>query len=130
MLIDTNILIAALLRPDGVASAALMCALEQHEAFFSSYTLYELQDVIARKFPVHIEKAARLAAYLYQYGSIVEVSETVYGEEDKVRDPDDRLIYRAARHVDAAVLLTGDKDWRLSGIQHPKMMSPAEFLSM
>lgn len=130
VLIDTNILISAILRPEGTAARALMRALDGHEVYFSSYTIYELQDVIARKFPVHIQGVTHLASRLRQFGNIVDMTVMVYEQEHQIRDPDDRLIFRAARDARVDILLTGDKDLIDSGIKHPKILSPAEFMNL
>ena len=50
--------------------------------------------------------------------------------ESQVRDADDRPILRAAIAAKADVLLTGDKDFLESGLESPKIMTPAEFLDM
>lgn len=48
--------------------------------------------------------------------------------ESQIRDINDRPISRAAIMAKADILLTGDKDFLESGIKHPKILTPAEFL--
>ena len=48
--------------------------------------------------------------------------------ETQIRDVNDRPILRAAIEAKADVLLTGDKDFRESGLENPMIMTPAEFL--
>ena len=48
--------------------------------------------------------------------------------EEKIRDVCDRPILRAAIMARADVLLTGDKDFLESGIEHPRIMTAAEFI--
>jgi len=49
-------------------------------------------------------------------------------EEAKVRDAADRPILRAAISAGIDVLVTGDKDFLLSGIKNPKIMTPVAFV--
>ena len=49
--------------------------------------------------------------------------------ETQIRDVNDRPILRAAIEAKADVLLTGDKDFLESGVKHPAIMTPAEFLN-
>ena len=50
--------------------------------------------------------------------------------ETQIRDVNDRPILRAAIEAGADVLLTGDKDFLESGVKHPAIMTPAEFLNI
>ena len=49
--------------------------------------------------------------------------------ESLIRDVKDRPILRAAIEAQADVLLTGDKDFLESGVEHPAIMIPAEFVN-
>ena len=59
---------------------------------------------------------------------LVTVPDETQEMESKVRDLADRPILRAAIAANADVLLTGDRDFLESGIQHPAIVTPAEFL--
>lgn len=48
--------------------------------------------------------------------------------ETQIRDENDRPILRAAIEAKADVLLTGDKDFLESGLENPKIMTPAQIL--
>ena len=48
--------------------------------------------------------------------------------ENQIRDVKDHSILRATINAKADVLLTGDKDFRESGVKHPVIMTPADFL--
>ena len=60
--------------------------------------------------------------------TLVPVSSNHIDTEKLVRDVDDRPILRAAIEAKADILLTGDKDFLESSIEHPAIMTPAEFL--
>ena len=47
-------------------------------------------------------------------------------EERLIRDIMDRPILRSAVVSDVDIILTGDKDFLESGIEHPRMMTPSE----
>lgn len=49
--------------------------------------------------------------------------------ENKIRDPKDRPILRAALSSNADFFLTGDKDFLESSVEDPRIISVAEFLS-
>jgi predicted nucleic acid-binding protein len=49
--------------------------------------------------------------------------------EQKIRDVNDRGILRAALFADADYLLTGDKDFLESGIEHPEIISAVAFVA-
>ncbi|MBQ6892519.1 MAG: putative toxin-antitoxin system toxin component, PIN family, partial [Clostridia bacterium] len=59
---------------------------------------------------------------------VVPTPETAVMAEDKVRDPKDRPILRAALDAHADLFLTGDKDFLESSITDPRIISVAEFL--
>lgn len=53
-----------------------------------------------------------------------------HSSEQAIRDVKDRPILRAAIYANADILLTGDKDFLESGLQNPKIMTAADFISM
>lgn len=61
---------------------------------------------------------------------LIPVSDTELIEEAKIRDVKDKPILRAAIESKADILLTGDKDFLESGVDHPAIMTPAEFLRL
>ena len=48
--------------------------------------------------------------------------------EEKIRDPKDRPILRAALNAHADLFLTGDKDFLESSVTDPRIISVAAFL--
>ena len=51
-------------------------------------------------------------------------------EEEKIRDPKDRPILRAALKENIEILLTGDKDFLEANVTNPKIMSVTDFLEL
>lgn len=60
---------------------------------------------------------------------LVPVPTKTTDAEERIRDIKDRPILRAAIEAEADILVTGDKDFLESGIKHPRIMSPGEFVS-
>lgn len=131
VMIDTNILISAVLFPSGKASMALQKALiPPHHPLISDYILDELRRKFEEKFS---DSMSDLDTFLEAFLLLVEVVKTPALEDDKegkIRDPKDRPILRAAINSKADLLLTGDKDFLESGVDNPKIISASEFLDM
>lgn len=134
-LIDTNILISAALFPQSVPAQAFMKAVTPpHDAVVCDYSVDEMRRVFNRKFPHKIPDFERFLSMLAFSVEIIATppEELAEGNNDegKIRDVDDRPIYRAAIAAMVDAILTGDKDFLESGIAHPKMITAAEFVRM
>lgn len=133
-LVDTNILISAALFPDSVPARAFMKAVSPpHGAVICDCSLDEMRRVYNRKFLHKIPDFERFLSLLTLSVEIVSAPEETRGdprEEQKLRDPNDRPIYRAALSAGVDGILTGDKDFLDSGIVYPKMITAVEFVRM
>ena len=108
VLIDTNVLISAALNPDSVPSQAYQKAVSYpNRGLICEQNVSELKRIFHKKFPSPPDELA---------------------VESLIRDHQDRPILRAAIEAHADILLTGDKDFLESGVEHPKIMTPAEFV--
>ena len=77
VLIDTNILVSAVLFPQGLARKALIDAVESDiDAIVCDYSITELHEVFDRKFPVEVGLLPQFMAYL---GSGVTIVSTQAG---------------------------------------------------
>ena len=127
--VDSNILFSAGLFPGSVPAAALIKAfMPPNEVIVSDYSLDEVRRAVARKFPHRIND---LETFLYRIlftAQLVVTPEHELEDEVNVRDVKDRPILRAARHANADVLITGDKDLLESGITEPLILSHLDFL--
>ncbi len=88
----------------------------------------ELKRIFNKKFP---NRLAALDKFLSTALLTLELVPTPSDElvtETLIRDVKDRPILRAAIEARADVLLTGDKDFLESGVEHPAIMTPAEFV--
>ena len=130
VMIDTNIIISAVLFPNGQAAKALMKAiLPPYEPIICSYVMEELHRKFAERFP---DKRAAFDEFLNLMPVSIKLVETPaqeVEEEKKIRDPKDRPILRAALNEHADLFLTGDKDFLESSVEDPRIISVAAFLN-
>ena len=128
--LDTNVLVSALISPGG-PSAALLLELRAgaFELVVSPALLAELREVLARpKFRRYVS-AAEVAAYV----ELIEHEATVHddpppAEEPLSADPDDEYLLDLARAAAADVLVSGDSHLLALRDVVP-VMTPAEFLA-
>lgn len=129
VLIDTNMLLSAALNPDGTPFLAYKKAvIHPNHGMICEQNVEELKRIFRKKFPnrtAALDKFLSTALFVLE---LVPISTDELAEEDRIRDIKDRPILRAAIAASADVLLTGDKDFLESGIQKPRIMTPAEFI--
>lgn len=129
VMIDTNVLVSAILNPDGLPHKAYVKSVTSpHRAMIAEQTVSELRRVFQRKFPYKMLRLEKFLAVACQTLRVVPVPSHEIPAEAMVRDVDDRPILRAALAEKADVLLTGDRDFLESGISLIKIMTPADFL--
>ncbi len=103
---DSNVLLAALLFPEGRAAAAVENILDgKDELVLSPPILREILSVLARKFSRDREELSRVAVVLGEMGEIVVPSRRV----EVFRDEPDNRILECAVEGKAVVIVTGDK---------------------
>ena len=123
---DSNVLLAALLFPEGRAAAAVRYILDgTDELVLSPPILREVLTVLARKFSRDREELSRVAVVLGEMGEILEPSSrlTVFRDE-----PDNRIL-ECAVEGKADVIVTGDKAMLALGeYQDIRLISLAEYL--
>ena len=132
-IIDTNVLISASLFPDSVPAQAYFKAVTPpNTAFVCDYCIDELHRVYYRKFNNKLHSLESFLSLLLRSVKIIEtpLEEEVMESELSIRDLDDRPILRAALKADLDVLITGDKDFLESGLTHPIIVNPADFLEL
>lgn len=126
IMLDTNVLISALLFPGAKMDAMTEYIFTSHQLVLSSYVVDELKSVVRRKFPgkeVAINKLLMMMSFEYVYtpGTIVS------GLFD-IRDVKDYPVLYTAIIEDVDILVTGDKDFSDIEIEKPEIMSPTQFI--
>lgn len=129
ILIDTNVLISAILNPKGTPFQAYLRAVSfPNHALICDQNIEELRRIFNKKFPKRIDALNRFLSIALLSIEIVQIPTDETDSESLIRDTADRAILRAAINANADILLTGDKDFLESGIAHPQILTPAQFL--
>lgn len=125
ILVDTNILISAILFPKSQVAQTLLHITEHHDMVLCDTNIYEFREVIGRKKPEKLPDAEVLLAELSY-----ELIPAAYHAEKLIRDAKDQPILNAAIIADVDVILTGDKDFLCLDMEHPQCVSVSEFRDM
>ena len=126
VMLDTNVIISALLFPSAKMNAMMQCVLMKHRLVLSSYVVDELKRVVRRKFPQKeavIDKLLTMLSFEYAY-----TPEKVEDGLFYIRDIKDYPVLYTAILEDVDVLATGDRDFADIDIEKPEIMTPAEFI--
>lgn len=131
ILIDTNVLISAALRANGVPyQAYVKAASYPNHGLICEQNVDEMKRIFNKKFPKHLTALDKFLSMALLTLELVPIPTDENISESQIRDTDDRPILRAAIAAKADVLLTGDKDFLESGLKNPKIMTPSEFLNI
>lgn len=87
-----------------------------------------MKRIWSKKFPNRLASLDKFLSAALLTLELVPIPTEEDISESQIRDVNDRPILRAAIEAKADVLLTGDKDSLESGVKHPTIMTPAEFL--
>lgn len=126
IMLDTNVLISALLFPSARMNAMMHCILAEHRMILSSYVVDELKYVVQRKFPTRIGIVDQLLTgmnYEYVY-TPQKMDENMFD----IRDYKDYPVLFTAMVEDVDILITGDKDFLDVDVDFPDIMTPSEFM--
>ncbi len=126
IMLDTNVLISALLFPGQRMNAMMEMITMNHDLVLSSYVVEELKMVVQRKFPKKesaIERMLFMMRYEYVY-TPTEMEESLF----EIRDVKDYPVLYTAIIEDIDILVTGDKDFSDIDVEKPQIMTPAEFM--
>ena len=124
VLVDTNVLLAALVFPRGVAAAAFSRVINEERLVLTQQILDEAREVVGRKWPERLASANSFLAAL-EYELLPVAPSNV-----KIRDPHDQPILDAALAGDVDVILTGDKDFLALGVEKPAILNPRSYLAV
>lgn len=131
VLIDTNVLISAALNANSVPFQAYVKAVSYpNDGLICEQNVEEMKRIFSKKFPTRLAALDKFLSTALLTLELVPIPTDENVSEAQVRDVNDRTILRAAIEAKADVLLTGDKDFLESGLKNPRIMTPAEFISM
>jgi len=104
ILVDSNVLISALLYPNSVPAKALYHAADNHELILSDHNVSEVRRIVKEKFS---DKHADVESFLTELSyELVLAPETV---QEVMNDPKDEPILSAAILADVDIIISGDK---------------------
>ena len=127
IMLDTNVLVSALLFPGQKMNALMEKVTTDHQLVLSSYIVDELFDVTQRKFPDKVETVDTLLSQLpYE---LVYTPKQLRPDLFQIRDVKDYPILYSAITDDVDVFITGDDDFRDVDIEKPEIITPVEFLN-
>ena len=108
-MLDTNVLISALLFPGTKMDAMMNYIFTHHQLVLSSYVVDELKSVVKRKFPgkeIAVNKLLMMMSFEYVY-TPGEIESGLFD----IRDVKDYPVLYTAIMEDVDILVTGDKDF-------------------
>lgn len=129
VLIDTNVLISAALNFDGVPfQAYTKAASYPNHGMICEQNVDEMKRIFNKKFPKRLAALDKFLSLALLTLEVVPVPTDNNVSELQIRDIKDRPILRATINARADILLTGDKDFLESGLENPRIITPADFL--
>jgi len=124
VLVDTNVLISALVFPTGVPALAFWHVVTEERLVFTDRVLEEARDVVNRKWPDRLGTLDLLLAGLeYELLPVADLS-------IPMRDGDDQPILDAAIAGAVDIILTGDKDFHALGLVRPRVLTARAYLDL
>ena len=123
-LIDTNVILSALMFPDSTPAKALYHAAEFHEIILCDYIISEIREKVALKRP-DLLKATETLIQALPHERVS--SDRPSGKT--ISDPKDQPILDTAIAGGVDIIISGDKHFKNLDIDKPKVLSPAEFLA-
>ncbi|MBS4022360.1 MAG: putative toxin-antitoxin system toxin component, PIN family [Dethiobacter sp.] len=123
LMIDTNILISALVWPQSTPAIALLHATTNYELILCDTIIHELYNVVERKWPHLLGDADVFLAEL-PYELIAAPKQA----DKLVHDPKDQPILNAAILAQVDIIISGDKHFLKAGLEHPRVLTAVQYL--
>ena len=126
IMVDTNILISAILFRSSRINAVLADITAKHTLVISSFVIEELRAVVDRKFPGKLPVVDML---LHQMSfELVYTPQNIEEGIFDIRDPKDYPVLYTAMTNGVDVLITGDKDFAEVEVDMPEILTPAAYM--
>ena len=123
ILVDSNVLISALLYPNSVPAKALYHAADNHDLILTDHNVSEVRRTVKEKFA---DKHADVESFLTELSyELVLAPEKI---QKAMNDPKDEPILSAAILADVDII-SGDKHFLSLDIEKPKPMNAADYLN-
>jgi putative PIN family toxin of toxin-antitoxin system len=131
VMLDTNIIISAILNPLGNPNMALLKGCEfPYSLVLCDQIVDEIRRIFNRKFPLRILDMEVFLARLHYDMVILTAEDEIFSDESEIRDVKDRPILRAAKKANVDIFVTGDKDFTESSVTQPEIMTAVQFIQL
>ncbi len=127
--VDTNIVISALLFPNGKTAKVFSHLLRKHTVIISSYTREECKEVFEKKFPTKM-KQLKIFFNGINFEEFATPDKIDRQKYPNMRDVKDLPILASAILSDSDILLTGDKDFADVKIDKPLIFTPTRYFEL
>ena len=127
IMVDSNIIMSALLFPGGTAAKAFEKCVLEHDLILCTYIIDECKKVVAKKFGNHIKDLDIFLQHLVY--TLVYTPTNPKPDLFEIRDPNDYPILYTAIQENVDLFITGDKDYYGVKIKKPVILSPNDFLA-
>jgi predicted nucleic acid-binding protein len=125
-MLDTNVLISAIVFPNDRMDALIYKAALDHRLVLSSYIIDELLGVTERKFPAAVKDVDLFLTRLpYE---LVYTPKELKRDLFMIRDVDDYPALYSAIVEDVDLFVTSDDDFKDVEIEKPEIITPSEFM--
>ena len=127
IMIDTNVLISAILFPKSQITKVIQRVTEVHTLVLCSHIIEELHEIFKRKFR---EKSHLLDKFLSKVAIelVYTPADINFADYPDIRDKGDLPILVSALLSDVDILITGDKDFFTVEIDKPEIITPRDYL--
>ena len=127
--VDTNIVMSALLFPNGKTAKVFSHLLRKHTVIISSYTREECKEVFEKKFPTKMKQLEIFfnGINFEEFATPDKIDRQKY---PSMRDVKDLPILASAILSDSDILLTGDKDFADVKIDKPLIFTPTRYFEL
>lgn len=125
ILMDTNILISALLYPASKPSLALLHVARNHELVLSDYNILEFRRIAGEKFA---KLQPDIDVFLTELA--YELVPAPHSPQKLIADPKDAPILNAAIIEDVDIIISGDKHFLNLDLKRPQVMTAAAYLEL
>lgn len=126
VLIDTNVLFSTILFPNGAAAKSFLICAQNNSLVIPVYVINELKSVVKRKCPSKLSDVETFFQRLSFEQAPTPIGEI--GNIPEIRDSNDVPILQVGIKENVDIILTGDQDFKDVKINHPRIMTPKEFL--